>query len=475
MNKLNRLLVVVFAVGLLALQTQISKTHEVVLGESGYVPQKINIKKSDTIVFATTLNKPFWPASNPHPNHTQFKDFDPKKGTKPGEVWTFRFETPGVFTYHDHLNPSYTGSVSVSETNLFKKALSSLQGWWRMNFVSHDDKYVNSLSTKCVGMEWENRQVFIDCWNKYFADFQKDFGPQKTLSILDKLTKKGTISLSDCHNFADQIGSDAYWQEVSGGKFKINQDYGLCSNGFMHGYMLEHVSHGQDFEASFRLCESLNVFGESLSRECFAGAGSGLAYYYWNFLGNDIAKIVENSKVKCRNAGSNVDSCIYGVYGGMEHLYLKIHGSDINIDTKTPFAVCAKESVERYTPYCYEKTVRPLFAELDFDIRKTIDWILTIPYPVIRKNEAKNIGNFVSQFWIYNSEKDLYRAIDSCSLFPDGLYMYCVEGVYEGVFSNLDAAGKFLGFNCNLNGLGNKEKEMCVKKMTEVLEAEKIF
>ncbi len=467
MNKLNIFLIVLLALLIFTVPKHIPKNHTIVYDDKGYSPSEITINKNDKVTFAGKSQHVFWPASNPHPNHTNFPDFDSKKGIKPPETWSFTFRKAGVVTYHDHLDPAYRGKISVKETNVFFWLYAKTADFLRLNFSKHNDKYLENVAKLCTGNEWEDRKNLIDCWSKYFSGLEKDFGPKEALSVLNTLTGKGKISLSDCHNYADQIGSDAYWSEVSGRKFKIDKSFGICSHGFFHGYMLEHVSHGQDFEASFKLCDETSGLSESMARECYVGAGNGLMYYYWSNLGNDLLKIVQNSKLICAKTGDNKDNCIYGIYGGMEHLYLKIHGSDFSVNQTDPFFVCIRESENKYKPYCYEKTVRPLFSDLGFDVVKIASWISKIGDFEIMKAEAKNIGNFVSQFWIYKSQEDLLMSIGKCKVFTGILYNSCVEGVFEGIFSNLLASQKISDFDCEMDRLTAVDKQICKSKKIE--------
>jgi len=90
-------------------------THEVILTKDGYEPKEVIIKKGEAIVFSTTRNNFFWPASNIHPSHYIYQEFDPKIPVKPDQTWAFIFEEVGVWKYHDHLNPIYSGVVEVEE------------------------------------------------------------------------------------------------------------------------------------------------------------------------------------------------------------------------------------------------------------------------------------------------------------------------------------------------------------------------
>lgn len=87
----------------------------VTLTEDGFVPSELTISKGTTVAFVSETGKLFWPASNLHPSHTIYPEFDPLLPVKPDAAWSFTFENAGEWKYHDHLAPYYTGVITVTE------------------------------------------------------------------------------------------------------------------------------------------------------------------------------------------------------------------------------------------------------------------------------------------------------------------------------------------------------------------------
>jgi len=70
-----------------------------------------------------------WPASAMHPTHTVYSGtslvqhcpdeekvaFDACQGIEPGDSWTFTFKKDGNWKYHDHIAPSFFGSITVEQ------------------------------------------------------------------------------------------------------------------------------------------------------------------------------------------------------------------------------------------------------------------------------------------------------------------------------------------------------------------------
>jgi plastocyanin len=87
----------------------------VTLTPDGFVPAEVTIQKGQTIAFNTTTKNLFWPASNLHPSHTIYPEFDPLEPVQPGAMWSFTFTKTGEWKFHDHLAPYFTGVITVVE------------------------------------------------------------------------------------------------------------------------------------------------------------------------------------------------------------------------------------------------------------------------------------------------------------------------------------------------------------------------
>jgi plastocyanin len=94
------------------------------MDKEGFTPTDITINKGDVVEFinAMSLDCPesdarcsFWPASNLHPTHDEYPEFDPLKPLAPGESWSFKFNKVGKWDFHDHLKSRLRGTVTVIE------------------------------------------------------------------------------------------------------------------------------------------------------------------------------------------------------------------------------------------------------------------------------------------------------------------------------------------------------------------------
>lgn len=85
----------------------------VLYGSNGYSPATITIKRGQKVTFKNESGKQMWVASDDHPSHLIYPEFDAKTGTGTGSSYEFVFDKVGTWRYHDHLSPSRTGIVIV--------------------------------------------------------------------------------------------------------------------------------------------------------------------------------------------------------------------------------------------------------------------------------------------------------------------------------------------------------------------------
>lgn len=80
---------------------------------SGFSPSDLTVKAGTAVTFKNDADDRLWVASDPHPSHTIYPEFDDKKGIEKGGEYAFTFTKAGEWRYHNHLNPGKRGSVKV--------------------------------------------------------------------------------------------------------------------------------------------------------------------------------------------------------------------------------------------------------------------------------------------------------------------------------------------------------------------------
>lgn len=95
--------------------------------DNGFSPANLMIAQGTKVIFMNSASDAFWPASNVHPTHSLYDGttlqqhcadptattFDACGPIAPGSSWSFTFTKTGTWTYHNHLNPSEGGTITV--------------------------------------------------------------------------------------------------------------------------------------------------------------------------------------------------------------------------------------------------------------------------------------------------------------------------------------------------------------------------
>ena len=105
----------------------VEDVYVVEVTNNGFVPRELTIKQGDSVQFVAKDGGRHWPASAVHPTHEVYPGSSIKKCNGPEEdttfdacmvlsqdsAYEFRFTEAGSWTYHDHIHPALTGTVTV--------------------------------------------------------------------------------------------------------------------------------------------------------------------------------------------------------------------------------------------------------------------------------------------------------------------------------------------------------------------------
>ena len=83
--------------------------------KEGYIPKDIIIQKGDVVIWQNKADEFHWPASDIHPTHGVYPEFDPRRPVAVDEEWEFQFLNTGTWKYHDHIRAYKTGTITVIE------------------------------------------------------------------------------------------------------------------------------------------------------------------------------------------------------------------------------------------------------------------------------------------------------------------------------------------------------------------------
>lgn len=87
---------------------------KIIYTDKGFVPNKVEVSVGSMVEFVNDSNTDMWVASNPHPQHTDLPTFDQFRPYKQHSIYRYTFTKKGVWGFHDHLNASRNGTVTVN-------------------------------------------------------------------------------------------------------------------------------------------------------------------------------------------------------------------------------------------------------------------------------------------------------------------------------------------------------------------------
>ncbi|MBI2039636.1 cupredoxin domain-containing protein [Candidatus Microgenomates bacterium] len=83
------------------------------ISASGFSPQNITISKGESVTWVNEDTQDHQVQSAVHPTHQVYPPLNTVGLLKSGEKKSLSFPKAGTYKYHDHLNPSLTGTVTV--------------------------------------------------------------------------------------------------------------------------------------------------------------------------------------------------------------------------------------------------------------------------------------------------------------------------------------------------------------------------
>lgn len=157
--------------------------------EDGFYPNKITVRQDETVLFVNRSEGYFWPASNFHPVHTMYPEFDARGPIDSGKSWQFKFDKSGTWRYHDHMRPSFYGTIVVTNQN--------------GEVVDIDCQNLTEVAA-------ENKEY---CWDGFLSRTLRQEGLKESLAAFARLYRTDPLfATSGCHFYAHRLGEEFYAQ-----------------------------------------------------------------------------------------------------------------------------------------------------------------------------------------------------------------------------------------------------------------------
>ncbi|MCP6719993.1 MAG: cupredoxin domain-containing protein [Patescibacteria group bacterium] len=416
--------------------------HVVELREDGFHPEELTIHKGDTVTFVTKNSNYFWPASNLHPTHTIYPEFDPEEPIAPDERWGFRFKKPGEWKYHDHLAPYFTGKITVIDGSQARAAQSKCK----------DDK--NSF----------------ECWQEILLTTLDKKGVEATFDRLAELYVSESYFPLACHYLTHNIGIAAYKHYLKDKDSVLTPKAAYCANGFYHGFMEAFLTVTKDPEKAKAFCiyvdSKLTKDAPDAALQCYHGVGHGAietTLARWTRPDGGEDEMVKPALEICEaisDAPEELYRCTSGVFNTIANFYTS-GGFGLTANMENPLWLCDKQPDE-YKLSCYGNMNTVLRWIAGEDFQKAARFIEQIPD---RAYTAPALRYLANMYTLFLARGNYTGAVENCRALDKSLHVSCIEGFAHGFLEQGVPGEEYIeafAF-CRADALSEEEREICFK------------
>ena len=289
-----------------------TNTQVVEMTEDGFIPSEVIIDQNQAVIFINKDTKPRWPASNTHPIHELYPEFDPKKAINIGASWPFKPKV-GEWKVHDHLNSHLRGILKViaepgSKTAAYEQNKNVVVSWiqnLRFEIASFFSRILNSFGPKLVLDKAKFQQATSNQQIEMLKKYADQDSAEKVWEFVKKTYKDQGGSSGNIHDLAHLSGGLLYKQLGFAGLAKCSADFAFgCYHGFLDTAFAKNLDHLLDAQDA---CLKLGPDGSGPVGSCIHGIGHGIASFH-------LTADLKVSLADCRKLTSGRDFCFDGVF-----------------------------------------------------------------------------------------------------------------------------------------------------------------
>lgn len=421
----------------------------IVLTESGFQPKTISIKKGTTITFKTTKSQPFWPASDPHPVHTIFPAFDPKKPVEAKSTWKFTFNKVGVWEFHDHLAPLFRGTIIVTDTG---------QSPSTPRLTTTNVKDCQKLTNK------------EQCWQDTLLTSIRTNGLKDAYKNFAYLFNNEPDFAENCHSFTHLIGEAAYKEFKQGKDFPVTEQVSYCSYGFFHGFIEAMMQEDHNLSQARTFCDYIDKQLKSETstiNACLHGIGHGVTDGSDPRAHGSEVRLISPGLKLCETVGKTdfeVKMCATGVFNALAGMYLAPQYG-LKLDKSDPFRICREQKRPEFRHACYDDFKALILTISNNDFAKAAQYIESIQETPYAYDAMDNLATYYVYYLL--KEPDLSKPINICHSLQSRIQVACIRGLGAGFMT----AGipdqeyvRAIQF-CNSSLLTDEEKDACFERV----------
>lgn len=349
-------LLVVFASPSFAKQ----QTVTISMTENGFEPREVAVEEHTVLVFVNKDERERWPASNIHPTHGIYPEFDPQKPLPKGSSWHFTITRAGTWRYHDHLLPHLKGRITVTQTSFFSKVFSSMRaiiGQILYPFKNNKINKVNISDFTIISPEDFRRLSQKERYGVLDRMMNSQGVEYTWRYVVDSFERRG-----NAHDLAHFVGSRIFETRGLQGLSICTPSFAFgCYHGFSEAAFTQNLDRLSIIE---KACGNVGKVASGPWASCIHGIGHGIATFF-----DTVA--LESSLSACDTLSNGHTYCYDGVF--MEFMV----NAPKSIYTKSgildPLYPCSRMS-EKYKSACARSqpgVMRRHFGMRSQDVVKT--------------------------------------------------------------------------------------------------------
>lgn len=428
--------VLILCAGALFLSAQHAGT--IVLKDDGFHPRVLTVREGETVTFRSERKKYYWPASDFHPTHTIFPEFDSKEPVSPDASWSFTFEKPGVYKYHDHLAAYYFGIIRVTDKS-------------------------GNVPENCLEQGGE-----FECWQNEIFFALAERGVDAAYDTVSKLFNENKGFAESCHGITHNIGLASYQFYRSNPDFIYSPKAIVCAAGFYHGFMEGFLGSSGDIKQSAHLCDEI---GKRLGEEspdarlqCYHGVGHGAVETTIADSGSFGTRdeFVAKAIALCEKATEGELEryrCVSGIYNGIANFY--INGAyGLSAKDENPLSMCAVQK-DVYKEACYGNMNSVVLWAADNNFTKASKAYLAIADEYTPKSIEYLAGLYAVA---HMNESTFPLVLSECRALPATYRLPCVRGFVQGLLEHGNPGIEYQNalIFCRMSTLDVEERSACL-------------
>ena len=375
---------------------------------SGFSPPELTIKKGQTVTFITKRNKPFWPASNVHPLHSLYPEFDPKKPIEANQSWSFTFDKAGKWKYHDHTAPYFRGVIIVRGQD---------------STVS----FVDPCQTKIEKITDAN--IRLQCWSDQIEQVLKSKGLDQSLELLASLYESQPDFAVNCHDSSHSLGDAAYKLFAQGKTVTFSPKTTYCGYGFYHGLMETILQIDSNPKAAYKFCQKVTEkLPLELSDACYHGIGHGAVDVSDPKIWGDGQAMIDRALGICQsgyNQEEQLVSCARGVFMEIASYYSESL-YNLSIDKNDPLSICRQQQ-KIFKGQCYSQMYGVISRITNKNLRQGAKYIEFISEDEYAQEAIQNQVGIEMDI----NKQEHTDDILTCRMLQERLRLNCIKGLVQ--------------------------------------------